>query len=477
MASKKYEACANTTGKFAGGSLRVRGIILTALSLVLATMIMAPAFAGAITVDKTTAKSNESGGNSIFGGIPTRVTWEGTVEEGEDVSSLDLVLPEGCDTSEATITLTMLDGLDRIEVDATSVFNEGTLEITFGTPLQAGSLLRVEIYSVSLPTDVDSVTLTGSYVTSAGESKELPESPSIALTDTSLTKQITSWLDGQSWVASWNSVDILRTFLKPQLIVTAIPSLFIGWLRALGLVLVGFPLAIPVGLCLAFIKMSRFKIARAIASLYINVVRGTPLFLQMYIAFFGLPLMGINLNSYALGITVLALNSSAYLAEIFRAGIQSIHKGQFEASASLGMNAIQTMFYVIIPQTVRRVIPTMTSEFILLYKDTSLLSAVGVMELMMFSKSLTANTGNMTPYIVAALYYLAVTLPLIKLVTVAEHKLAQSEGALPPSNEGDGEGDKKGGKDKRSKKDKKENWDPDYAQDSILMSPAGHESM
>ena len=92
------------------------------------------------------------------------------------------------------------------------------------------------------------------------------------------------------------------------------------------------------------------------------------------------------MDLFVLGAIVLVLNSSAYLAEIFRAGIQSINGGQFEAARSLGMNGAQTMFYVIIPQTVRRVIPTMTSEFILMYKDTSLLAAVGVMEIMMYAK-------------------------------------------------------------------------------------------
>jgi ABC-type amino acid transport system permease subunit len=129
---------------------------------------------------------------------------------------------------------------------------------------------------------------------------------------------------------------------------------------------------------------------------------------------------------------VLAMNSSAYLAEIFRAGIQSIHKGQFEASASLGMNGVQTMFSVIIPQTVRRVIPTATSEFILLYKDTSLLAAVGVMEQMLFAKSMVASTGNMTPYIVAAGYYLIVTLPLTKIISSFERRLASAEGQSSP---------------------------------------------
>ena len=195
---------------------------------------------------------------------------------------------------------------------------------------------------------------------------------------------------------------------RPELIVSSIPVVAVGWLISLGLVLVGFPLAIPIGLVAAFMKIARSRILHVLAAIYTGVVRGTPLFLQIYIAFFGLPLLGIDINQYVLAIVVLAVNSGAYLCEIFRAGIQSVPKGQFEASRSLGMTGPQTMFYVIIPQTIRRVIPTMTSEFILLYKDTSLLAAVGVMELMLYSRSIVSLTGNMTPYIVAACFYLIV---------------------------------------------------------------------
>ena len=177
------------------------------------------------------------------------------------------------------------------------------------------------------------------------------------------------------------------------------------------------------------------RILHGIAAVYTGVIRGTPLFLQIYLAFFGMPLLGIQINEYVLAILVLAVNSGAYLCEIFRAGIQSIPKGQFEASRSLGMNARQTMFNVIIPQTVRRVIPTMTSEFILLYKDTSLLAAVGVMELMLYSKSIVSTTGNMTPYIVAACFYLVVTLPLIRVVTILEKRLASSDGGMQANTE------------------------------------------
>ena len=159
---------------------------------------------------------------------------------------------------------------------------------------------------------------------------------------------------------------------------------------------------------------------RAIASVYINVLRGTPLFLQIYIAFFGLPMLGINIDNTMLAIAVVAINSSSYQAEIYRAGIQSIPQGQYEAASSLGMTRLMTMVWIILPQTVRRVIPTVTSDFITSYKDTSLFSSVGVMELMMYSKNLTTTTGNITPYIAAAVFYLIVTLPLIKVVNIVE---------------------------------------------------------
>jgi polar amino acid transport system substrate-binding protein len=143
--------------------------------------------------------------------------------------------------------------------------------------------------------------------------------------------------------------------------------------------------------------------------------------------FFGLPMMNINIDNNVLGVIVIAINASAYLAEIFRAGIQSIPQGQYEAASSLGMSYFQTMFSIILPQTVRRVIPTVTSDFITSYKDTSLLSSVGVMELMMFSKNLTSVSGNMTPYVAAAIFYLVVTLPLIKVVTIVENRMAHAE--------------------------------------------------
>ena len=205
---------------------------------------------------------------------------------------------------------------------------------------------------------------------------------------------------------------------------------------ALAIVLVAFPLAIPFGFILSLMRISNSRILHGISGFYINIIRGTPAFLQIYIAFFGLPLAGVNIGNYPLGVIVMAMNSAAYLCEIFRAGIQSIPPGQNEAARSLGMNRMQTMLYVIIPQTFRNVLPTLTSEFILLYKDTSLLAAVGVMEIVMYAKTIVATTGSITPYVVAALFYLLVTLPLTRVVSGLENRLAGKAPAKKNSPKG-----------------------------------------
>ena len=403
---------------------------LRAALVVSLLLYLIPVAAFALTNDTTTARSNENGTKNVLGGVPTRITWEAAVDKGESVTAVTLQFPQGSEFNDATSArITVLDGTKRVEVDYNAVVSgvDNTVAVNFGTPLEEGQRLRIEIYDAALPNVEGMVALSGSYTRDDGEVVELDEGPAIQVTSASAAQKMANWLGEQPWVQAWNSVPVLRLFLNPQLAVTSIPTLVVGWLLSLMLVLFGFPLAIPIGLAFAFMKISKSRILHVIAALYTGVVRGTPLFLQIYIAFFGLPLMGIKLNDYVLAVLVLAFNSGAYMCEIFRAGIQSIPKGQFEASRSLGMNAIQTMFSVIIPQTIRRVIPTMTSEFILLYKDTSLLAAVGVMELMLYARSVVANTGNMTPYIVAALFYLVVTLPLIRVVTILEKRLAASD--------------------------------------------------
>ena len=376
-----------------------------------------------LVVTSASAKSNEDGGTSVLGGIATRLTWEATTGTTEQVSSIRLTLPEGGSFQDSQATVVAVEDLTRTELDVEASIVDSSLLIEFSEPVPGGTQLSVEVEGVVFPSAAGAYTVTGTYTTSDGAELDLPESPTIAVSESTFVQAAVQWLDGQPWVDAWNANPFLGMFLRPQYIVTSLASLFQGWGTALLVTAIGFPLAVPIALLFAFMKISRRRYLRGIAVTYINLLRGTPLFLQIYIAFFGFPMLGFNPPTIPLGIGVLAINCSAYLAEIFRAGIESIPKGQYEAARSLGMTWGQTMALIILPQTVRRVIPTMTSEFVMLYKDTSLLSSVGVMELMMFSRNLTTTTGNITPYIVAALYYLVVTVPLIHVVAKVEKRM------------------------------------------------------
>lgn len=399
------------------------GMFVAAL---LAAVLALPGAAFGLSTDKATAKPNEDGGSGVIGGMNTRLTWEGTVDDGESVNAVTLELPEGATFDGSTTRITVLEGLNRVKIDGQAQPDGKKITVAFAEPIPAGSLLRLEVTDMQFPSEGGDYAVEGSYEAD-GATKELAPSSPIAVIANTPLQSIVNWLDEQPWVEAWNSNQFLGMFFKPQLLVTSFSSLFPGWVLCLGIIVACYPFAIALGLIFALLKISRHRLLRAIAIVYINILRGTPLFLQIYIMFFGLPMIGINIDNTLLGIIVMAVNSSAYLAEIFRAGIQSIPAGQYEAASSLGMSHAQTMFSIILPQTIRRVIPTVTSDFITAFKDTSLLSSVGVMELMMFSKNLTTVSGNITPYVAAGIFYLIVTLPLIKVVGIIEERIARSE--------------------------------------------------
>lgn len=240
---------------------------------------------------------------------------------------------------------------------------------------------------------------------------------------------------------------IQNLFFKPDKMADALPVILAAFPVSVFIGVGSFVLAIPGGLLLAFMKMSKSRLIRWPATAYVDVVRGTPLFLQILIVYFGLTLLpfyqtavrevawlkapflfGIDLTIFMRAFFVLSLNSAAYMAEIFRAGIQSIPRGQMEAARSLGMTTPQAMTFVIIPQTVRRILPTLMSEFILLFKDTALLAAVGVAEMTLRAREFVASTFNQSAYMVAAAFYLLLTVPLGRFVARLEDKLAESEG-------------------------------------------------
>ena len=406
---------------------RAVDLLLTAVLIVMVAASSFSQVAYALDTVKCTARPNGDVGSDVLGGVETRITWEGQAAEDEVVRAITLTLPEGTEFEVDDARLTILSGADLMTRDnpACKFVREGQAAVcTLEEPAKAGSYFRIELYGVVFPVSGGDMDLSGTYELADGTILSINDIPVVKVAVTSPTQQLASYLEAQPWVQAWNSNKFLRLFFNPPILVQSFPIVLHGFFMAIAIVLIAFPLAIPIGLAFSFMRMSKLKILRAIGALYVNVVRGTPVFLQIYIAFFGLPLAGIQIPPFILGVIVLALNSAAYQCEIFRAGIQSISKGQFEAARSLGMTGGQTMAFVIIPQTIRRVLPTMTSEFILLYKDTSLLAAVGVMEIVMYAKTIVASTGSITPYIVAAIFYLVLTIPLANLVGKLEERLA-----------------------------------------------------
>jgi len=425
-----------------------KSALLCIIAAVVAVCCLVPHnVAWALDVASCTAMPNAEKGSEVFGGKETRITWEAQAAADEKISALSLELPAGTTCglanegpSASTYRLTVLTGDDfmtRNSVDADVSYVDGMIVVAFTEPLDFDGAyrIRVELYGVFFPSEGGEVQIGGTYTLADGKQLPLPDSPAIIIQSMSAVREFADWLNSQEWVKAWDSVPFFNLFLNPAVAVISLPVIFKGFLIALAVVAVAFPLAIPIGLMFALMRMSRFRILRGIGSLYVNVVRGTPVFLQLYIAFLGLPLAGIEIPPYILAVIALALNSAAYMCEILRAGIQSIPKGQFEASRSLGMNGAQTMMFVILPQTVRRVLPTMTNEFILLYKDTSLLAGVGFMEIIMYSRSIVASTGSITPYIIAALFYLVITIPLASFVGKLEKRMAGNDGGAAASEE------------------------------------------
>ncbi len=197
-------------------------------------------------------------------------------------------------------------------------------------------------------------------------------------------------------------------------------AFFNGAVKTVQLTTIAVSMGIIFGLLLALMRISRSSILKGISWVYIWVFRGTPLLLQIFVIYYSLPRFGITLPAFLAAVVAFSLNSAAYLAEVIRAAILSIDKGQMEASRALGMTYNQAMFKVIIPQSYRRLIPPLGNEFIILLKDSSLVSAIGMTELLRSAKMMSNGSGGkMIYYFVAAAIYLFFT----SILTVVFQKL------------------------------------------------------
>ena len=212
------------------------------------------------------------------------------------------------------------------------------------------------------------------------------------------------------------------------LIADNLPLLLQGALVTVEITAMSVGCGFFIGLLVSLANLSKFRLVRLLAKCYVDIIRGTPLLVQIFLIYFALPMItGQRIDPYIAAVTACSINSGAYVSEIFRAGIQSIDKGQMEASRSLGLGYKDTMRFVIVPQAIKNVLPALANEFITLVKESAVLSVIGTQELMFKAGIIvTAVYSPMEPYLVAAATYLVITSVLSKLVCILEKKLAQS---------------------------------------------------
>ncbi|MDL2229320.1 amino acid ABC transporter permease [Treponema sp. OttesenSCG-928-L16] len=211
-----------------------------------------------------------------------------------------------------------------------------------------------------------------------------------------------------------------------------------GARNTVQLALFSVVLGIIIGLLIALMKLSKYRIPRYFATAYIEFIRGTPLMVQLFIIAYGLPsiglrfpnvpalsgVLGISFSDFMAGIITLGINSGAYVGEIFRAGIQAVDIGQTEAARSLGMSQTMNMRYIVIPQAIRNILPALGNEFVVVIKESSIVSIIGIADLMFRADAVRSVTYlAFEPLIVAALMYFCMTFPLSKLLAHIERRM------------------------------------------------------
>lgn len=196
----------------------------------------------------------------------------------------------------------------------------------------------------------------------------------------------------------------------------SLPTLLAATPTTLAFALGAMVLGLPLGFLVALARLSRFPVLRGLSSVFVSFMRGTPLLVQIFVIYYGLPSLGITLSPVVGGIIALTLNAAAYLSETIRAAILSIPKGQREAATSLGLNPAQTMRLVVLPQAARVALPSLSNTLIGLVKDTSLVSVITVVELLRSAQLVIARTFEpFGPYLAAALIYWVIS-SLLELV-------------------------------------------------------------
>ncbi len=235
---------------------------------------------------------------------------------------------------------------------------------------------------------------------------------------------------GETYTISLTQGKMFSIFDGDLFIYALQKEIFKGLVTTLELSIIAMTIGIIIGLVMGLGRTSSSIIFRGLASIYVEGIRGLPLLLQLLFVNFGLPFLiqdmtggTFNIDGFTACIVALSLNSGAYMAEIFKAGIEAIHKGQMEAARSLGMSHYQSMFFIILPQAFKIVLPALGNEFIALIKDSSIGLVISVSEVLWWSKTVGAEHYNtFTPLLAAGLVYLCITIPLGRAVQYLEKK-------------------------------------------------------
>lgn len=205
-----------------------------------------------------------------------------------------------------------------------------------------------------------------------------------------------------------------------------IPALMQGAVVSVELFCVTLIFSLPLGLVVCLGENSRIRIISWIFKAYVFVFRGTPLMLQLFFFYFFFPInMGIRMTAFATASLTFVLNYAAYFAEIYRGGINSIDRGQYEAAKSLGLSRSQTLFGIILPQTFRVVLPPVSNEVIVLIKDTALASSIALVDIMRVSQKIVNRDGSLVAYVIAAALYLVFTFFMTVILTRMEKRFSR----------------------------------------------------
>ena len=209
-----------------------------------------------------------------------------------------------------------------------------------------------------------------------------------------------------------------------NLVVNSFPLLLVGAGVTIQITVLTTAIGFVIGLIVGVARISHLRPLRMLAEVYVEFFRGTPLLVQIFLFYFALPVItGQRIDPFIAAISACGINSGAYVAEIFRAGIQSVDEGQMEAGRSLGMTWLQTMRYIIVPQAFKRVIPPLGNEFIAMLKDSSLVSVIGFEELTRRGQLIIAKTyGSFEIWMSVAVIYLVMTLTISRFVAYLERR-------------------------------------------------------